>query len=620
MADLDDIDLPNPEDGQHGLPEAHTVKELMDQCERDIAEYQGRYLPQAIYNERMCEGEQFIDLTDSADIVNSDWPDYVPKAARNLLRNLRLTWSSRILEDRPFVKPYPKDPGVDELRAQAADRYLEFIRQRIDFDDLCFRAAQLVQVHSAVGFKTVWDPLKGPPSDGFEVLDEETGDMVIDGEGEPTGEVSIELVSIFDYGTDGAEEIEDSKWVMFWKYINPHDARVLLQSSGADVEKLFVENFTDIWGVKQTGVKVTELWWKPDYRFPDGLFCVKVGDVVVQATKYPYAHGELPISVWKCGPRRGSPYGSTHVDDAVYIQKVINETVAAIWQQARQIGSVKLLAPPAVAEQWEHGNQILKIADPDHLQYTRYLEPPNRAGILVETLQDNIEAIYNVYGLNEMLSGAENIKSGTSARSIAYLNKLDSMKLAGASRSLGKALRRMMRQALRLAQEWVVTERMEMILGDQTGLGAVMFTGADFEGIDVILEDASAVSSYRATVAEDAKQSMMQGGPTPELQSTAATGLQDSAYTRSQMDIVGAQIQMIMQGQPQEPTPEVDPEIAVGLLTQVLSAAPQGSPQHQGLLMLLQQYQDAASQAQQQQQQEDLAMKAAGGGKNVPKV
>ena len=194
MTERNDIELPVVESDNIALPEAASVKELFDECQSIADDYRGRYLPQALYNERMCEGEQFIDLNASWEIIPSDWPEYVPKAARNLLRNLRLTWSSRILEDRPFVRAYPAEPGADELKAKIANRYIEYFRQRIDFDDLCFRAAQLVQPHSAVGFKIIWDPLIGPPSPGAPSL---TGEP--EGVGEPEGDVFIDLACIFDF-------------------------------------------------------------------------------------------------------------------------------------------------------------------------------------------------------------------------------------------------------------------------------------------------------------------------------------------------------------------------------------------------------------------------------------
>jgi hypothetical protein len=315
--------------------------------------------------------------------------------------------------------------------------------------------------------------------------------------------------------------------------------------------------------------------------------------------------------VWKCGPRRNSPYGSTHVDDAVYIQKVINETVAALWQQARQIGSVKLLAHPNVVDQWEHGNQLLNMPDMELAQYVRYLEPPNRAEVLVTTLDDNVQALYTVFGLNEILSGAENVKAGTSARSIAYLNKLDSMKMAGASRSLGKAVIRILRQYLKLVQEWVVAERIARIAGINNQVESVLYVGADIGGVDVRLEQASALDSYRATLASDATTAMQGGMMTPQMQSQAATGMKDSAFTRSQQDIIMAQVQALMQGQPQQPSPDVDPQIAVDVLTKLMNQY-QGSPVQGAVLQLLQGYQQQMAKAQPQGMESDAGIADAG--------
>jgi hypothetical protein len=601
--DNDDIELPKADE-----TDVDSVKELMHQCEKKVEEYSMKYWAQAQYNERMISGDQRLMINANWELVPDESWGGTPFNSRNFLRNLSLTWSSRLLEDRPNVMCYPSEPGADQKKASIANKVLEHVRQGQDWDKICFKLANLVQPHSAVGLKVAWDPLYGPPSPGVPLFDEfdnpvldEVGNHVHEDVGVPLGDVRWTICSIFDYGTDGAEEIEDSNWVYFTKLVDKWDAQALLESAGI-TEKVEEIEHQDIWDNKIRGVKVTELWYKPSYRYPNGLYAVLVGDYVVQAMDYPYNHGELPVAVFKCGPRRNSPYGSTHVDDAVFIQRSINETVAALSRQARQVRDIKLLTTSKIASSITAGNQIIATDDPAALGGTRYLEPPDLARALLTSLDDNTKALFTVYGLNELLTGAENIKSGTAAKSIAYLNKLDSMKMSGASRSFSDFILRVMRQTLKLYQQYVQAPRIASIAGDNTTFNSVQFIGADVAGVDVRIEPITGFALMRATQVESAQSAMEQQGPTPELQSQAKTGLSQTAFDKSQRDVVQSQIQSILRGEQSEVDTSVDANIAIDEILTVMSQyhnTGYGAPLKQLLMSYMQ-----AMQGQQQENQE----------------
>lgn len=607
--DEDDIDVPSPWDGVGDAPDEMSVLELLQECQKVVRNSSVYPLANASYNERLINGDQFLEISNGDVQDITDWPSFVPRTSRNLLRNLSLTWSSRILEDSPWVQCFASEPGLDEQKAEVANKILENCRQRHDFESMQFDAAQLVQPHTAVGFKTVWDPLAGPPSPGTQTFDENgvpvygpDGQPVLEGKGEPTGDVVWQIVSVFDYGTDGNEHIENSQWCYFTTMMDEFDARSLLAAAGLDTD-ISAETYTDIWGCERQGVLVTELWWRPSSRFPHGLFTVTVANKAVTAIPYPYEHGELPLGVWKCGSRRNSPYGSSHVDDAVFIQRVINECVAALTQQARQIGSVKLVGPSTFIEALNSTNaQMFPVDDPQMSASIRYIDPPPRSEVLVQTLEDNTQALYAVYGLNEMLSGAESAKSGTSAKSIAYLNKLDSMKSAGASRSLNKAVLRMCRQTLKLYQQYVKAPRLAAIVGEKGLEGAEEFLGADLMGVDVKMESSSAKTQMRGEIAGNAQDQMSQGNPDPALREISRTGVADTAYARASRDILRAQAEAALRGEPQQPDNEVDASLAVAELSNYLANS-RGSPGAGQLQALLQQYQQRAqAQAVQPQQ------------------
>lgn len=221
MADRFDVDYQDPW-GDDGQPEEKSILDLINECKREYRDNGQAQFAQANLGEKWIRGEQFTMIDDSFSVVDDDrWPDFAPKAPRNLLRNLSLTWSSRAVEDRPWVQPYPSEPGIDQQKAHVAARVLEHVRQSHEFDDFCFRSAELVQPHSCVGWKVVWDPLAGPPSKGTPVVENGVpifgpdGEPVLEGVGVPQGDVAWQIVSIFDYGTDGSEEIEDARFVWF---------------------------------------------------------------------------------------------------------------------------------------------------------------------------------------------------------------------------------------------------------------------------------------------------------------------------------------------------------------------------------------------------------------------
>jgi hypothetical protein len=242
----------------------------------------------------------------------------------------------------------------------------------------------------------------------------------------------------------------------------------------------------------------------------------------------------------------------------------------------------------------QNGHQLIPIADPEAAKVAHYLEPPPRSEVLVQTLDDSIQALYAIYGLNEILTGAENAKSGTSAKSIAYLNKLDSMKMSGASRSLGKMILRICRQTLKLYQQYVKAPRLMQIAGE--GMPTIEeFIGAELEGIDVILEPASGLSQLRGEVAGSAQAQIDAGNPNPALGETVKTGIQDTAFAKASRDVVRAQVEAALNGEPQQMDNEIDAQLAV---QEIMAYMPQiqGHPNQGQVQMLLQGYQQKANQ------------------------
>ena len=90
---------------------------------------------------------------------------------------------------------------------------------------------------------------------------------------------------------------------------------------------------------------------------------------------------------------------------------------------------------------------------------------------------------------------------------------------------------------------------------------------------------------------------------TPQLQSQAQTGLRQDSFDKSQRDMIGAQIDALIKGEPQQADQTLDPAIAVDEILNVISAY-WGTDIGMNLMGLLQQYKQFLSSQQAQMQQQ----------------
>jgi len=579
-------------------------------------------------NEAFVLGDQYKVWSEQNQTLETlRQPDDVPQVTRNYLRNLWNTWTARLLEDRPDVHAWPNEAsGADIGAAEVANAYMAHQHSIQDLDDMSFDLIGQAQLSGMAAIKVVWDPTAGPLSQGIEELNPETGEMEPDGQGEPTGEVAWEVSTVFDFYSDPtAQRIEDANWCIFKRYIDKSSARILLRGQNIDEEPEItpIDNMEDDTNDDIKAAELTEVWYRPSARIPEGLYAVTLSGHVIEASEFPYDHGMIPISIVKISEQRDmAPGPKTHLDDAVIIQRQINELCAARARLIREWGCVRLIASDAIIDSLEASNHAIKCSDPEQSKAIRWLDPPAMPKMFDDELMQLENAIFAVFGLNEILTGAENVKSGTPARTIAYLTKLDSMKLSGSARSLGKCLRRAWTQTLSLAQQYVQEPRLLQIVGEDKMLQTATFVGADISGVDVRLEPASGIERYRAAQIEELEQDAANGWVDPSVaQERHETGLSETTDDTASRARVEQQIMALLQGQMTPPMQDVDPQIAIEelriaiegiaserpdilpMLQQLLSAYEQMKAQ---LLLAAQQPQEGISAPQQPPEQPPL--------------
>jgi len=552
-----------------------------------------QFLAKAERNELFTNGDQYRDLGGRAyDIRDIPWNDDVPQVVHNLLRNLVLTWCQRLLQDRPAVIAYPNSSEERDIEgAKAASALIEYIEFENNIDTKMFDVLQMACAHGIGGIKCYYDP----------VLDE----------------IKWDLVTIFDFYIDNVENPQESKWVVFQRYLDLYDAKSMLKTVGADYDVQTTEYQVGDLETRE-GVKAYELWYRPDARIKNGLYALIIDGHVVESMDYPYVfpylespeNGQtrsyLPLCMFKTGFLRGTIYGDTWMNDAVPIQRQINEIESVLVKLRRDTGAVKLIAPGTVVETWDESNALIKCDDPQKAQMIRFMDPPRINGLLFEDRDRLEKRLYDVAGLNELLTGAEGAKSGTSAKQIAYISQLDNMKHAGTARHIEKFLLQLWRVTLHLTRKYYVYPRILRIVGESNQVAGLYFAGSDIDGVDVRLEPRSGIERYSATKGENAIQRMQQKLEDPkEVGETSVTGLDETMEEGQLKTQILQQAALSLEGYPTQPLTNVNAAYASQVLLSYIKAMEDQLDEQTAmpLIQLKQGYdQLAAVQAQQAQQ------------------
>jgi hypothetical protein len=485
-------------------------------------------------NENFVSGMQYADINPTSFSIEDAWRPHLPRTTQNHLRNLVNTYKSRITKDRPSVTAWPtsSDP-VSVASAQVSAKLIEYLEKEMQIDLLLDNVVRLGTMHGSAGFKIVYNP--------------------------SSDEIEWQAVSVFDFLIDPtAESFEDADWCIFTSWIDPYDAKEMMAEAGVD-EDPPVGTYQVNDSEPREGVEVLEVWHKPTSRVPKGYFCKVIGSHAIDLQDYPYVFPNLesptngtteallPLVYFKVDYRRGYPYADTWLSDAIPEQRQINEVEATLLRLRRETGNIKLVVPNnAVVQQIGTNSQI--IVSPEGSNSVGYVNPPVINSLLFQDREYHFKKLYDIAGLNEQLVGVENVKSGTSAKQIAYLSELDGMKHKGTSQSIESMLIRGWRLALGLIQHYYINERVMRIATDG-GFDTVAFLGADIQGITVDLAPRAGLerqAAYRVAAAEeDAASGLIPPEAVLERRITASNV---SAAETTARRLAEADVQVILSG------------------------------------------------------------------------
>jgi hypothetical protein len=569
-------------DGKPVEQDKLTARGLLMDAKQTFAPYERPAWQRATMNERFINGHQWGGWNfQRSEFVVDEWPAFLPRINRNILRNLHLTWQSRVTSKDPSVKAWGgESSNGDVVSADVSNKLISAWRQQNDHRRMISRAAWTCAAQSCVAFWAYWDTTKGP----------------IGSDGMPLGDITVEPLAVFDWGSDGSEDIEQSDYCYVRRWLTKEVAREMLMKAGITTPPS-ASPAISIWGETRDLVECVYLYNKRTTRIPRGHYSIHVAGHVVESGDFPFRHNELPIIVWKCNDRPDSPHGGTHLDDAVPLQQALNRLHAALAKRtAFSAEWLKVIGPDAIIDSWDGEGQKIKENDQEKIAAVRIIEPGPVPAILWTQIEELERMISVVFGINEAVVGSDYSQS-KNARMLAYISELDAQKFAPTIAARDHALMCLYRQMLSLAQQYIKVPRMLKIIGDAGLPEIVSFVGSDL-ATDVYLEPASGTDLSKTATAAAVEQDAANGLETVDnAKEIRKTGQAETSIQRLSRSIVAQQATQALQGFGVQADPNVDPAIAVDVILGVYEQnATAGSDRLAGLMSLLSSYRQIGAQ------------------------
>lgn len=464
----------------------------------------------------------------------------------NKLSGAYLTVLARLKAQMPSVTAYPVHLTPSHLvNSKTANTLIDYIRETNELDEKNNDVLEAGLIGGTGGYKIAFDDAKQ--------------------------EIVLHPITIHDFYIDDVADVDDARWVIFRQFIDEDQAKEMLKrTDGSIAGDPVAENYT-VSGVPHTGVELLELWHLPTGigKFRRGIWAQVVGghvvarhivgqckqydennepildeegnhstapcsykswddvkeaqaqEICVEAVEeYPYSFIDktpqgkevtvsmLPIALWQAFKQRGTVYGHTPLSDAVDDQIRLNSIDSTMTTLADAFKGWKIITPENVykAMQAQAYNQIVPLPAPPTFD-TQEFPLPKMPPMLAAQRNLCEPAMYDKLGVSQQLAGARDVGASTSAKKLAFMQELDSMKQGKMLSSLARMMRRTMRMCLLLAQRYFDDQTISY-LTEEGEVVTVEFRAADLIGMGVRLRKSSPLDNTPeaniAQVEEDA--------------------------------------------------------------------------------------------------------------------
>lgn len=475
---------------------------------------------------------KFRQAGDKFDLYVPNAPYYKVRATINQIRKVIRKDIARLTAQQPnaFVVPSTTE-DADVFAAQAAEQIWASLWRRLKFNRT-LRQAVFWQTSCGNGFiKQYWDSTKkDAASDVY-------GDIVIKAE-TPFHVFVPDLLEadIEEQPYMIHAQIRTKSWVQQYLGIDP------TSSHNLDVVD---EGLLSVMGVSRGTSKrdqciVLEVWVKPGYiaDMPDGgMFTIAANKVVQGFDKWPYSHGEYPITKLDAIPT-GKFYNTSAIEDLIPLQRELNRTRSQVIEAKNRMAK-----PQLVAQQGSVNPKRITTEPGQVIEYKLGFEPPRP--LPLQPLPSYVtEEINRIYADMADLSGQHEVSGGnappgvTAATAISFLTEQDESIIANFYDSIEEGIEKIAGHCLSYVKDFWDEPRTVKVAGFEGTFDVQTFKSSDLRGnTDIRVEAGSALPTSRAAKQAFITDLMKMGFIDPQqgLEVMEIGGL-NKIYERTQVD------------------------------------------------------------------------------------
>ncbi|XEC97044.1 hypothetical protein AB6A23_11165 [Paenibacillus tarimensis] len=423
----------------------------------------------------------------------------VERATRNKIRPRVTTLLSKHTKNKLKYDVLPASKEQKDIdAAKAADKYLRFLWQELDFNQKTRDIFLNCLIKKRCWVKTWFDAEAGDDITPGE--DDRGYEEWVKGGQKPvfTGVIRSRVCDALTVFCDPAATTEDEiRWIIERKATDVDDiferygVRV---APDANIDFLNAYDTTRLSGdglgaYQTTSTKnmalLYELWMKPCKKYSNGVKITVAGG---QELDYDENAGELPYQLFGYIPIPGTILYDALVTDMLAPQREINVIRSMVATHARRLGNSMWLNP--VGSNVDEEDLVNEIAGIINYTPANNMKPERVQAPDIPSFYDR-ELANNAIDLDDM-SGAREVSQGRMPAGLDTLGGLEIMveqeneKLVVASQTYENGMKKVMQRILRLLKKHYTEERQARIIGEDNEIELISFNGSDLTGFEDI--------------------------------------------------------------------------------------------------------------------------------------
>ena len=501
-----------PEQGEEA---EKLVKYIQDEWERRKDERRP-FENQWMLNQNFLAGNQYCDIdTVLGEVVDYQQPyEWMEAEIYNHCAPIISTRLAKLGRVQPglSVRPATSD-NADQAAARMSTQLLKGFSAALDMNRLVREAESWNEICGTVLLKSTWDP------DAGRVIGMLNGKTIREGDLKPV------IVPAYEFYPDSVTrtDVEDCQSIIHAKAYTTDE---IYRIWGARVEGRTV----DVFSMDNTGIAVGGTGYNPGYQtvikgdmenaeivieymerpgpeLPEGRMAVIAGDVLLHLGPLPWRvgeHGErgFPYARMICEPNPGYFFGVSVLERLLPIQRAYNAVQNRIheWISRASIGVLAVeqdsLVNPDILEEGIAPGTILEYKA-GHNPPSWLDSPPIPPALLQERESLDNQFIL-ISGTSEISRNSNMPSSALSGVAIELLKEQDDTRLSQTAENVRDMVRKTGVIWLRLLRQFVTTERITRLGGEDNDVSMIQWRGSELTSDDVVIDTDNELSNTPA--------------------------------------------------------------------------------------------------------------------------